>query len=447
MGGIPADEGADVQITNEIFVLRAPVDTLAVGPAIAFGQGDLNGLRNGEEVRARLLAARHEPVAMPRLRVAFERWRLSDSVSLDDETLIEQIGADVRSGRLVAILLRNAEADLRPGANEASIAHILKAAESEQTAGVMPAEARLSEILKRAVKIGHGVARLQPWDRLTGQSLNRNLTVLTVWTRTHARGPAAIAEAFHMAKGAIVPSLALFESAAATYAVLGKIGRARNDQLLDEAAAELVRAIRLIGVEPFSDILHLASTRGTDGIDPSPPPRDADRRPREPEKRVAAPPPPPKPARDAERGNAQRSSPPSLSQTNVPATAAGSERHPDLEAIAKDPTVAAAIDSSWNASNPNGPGTKQEKGFWVIKDDKTGALSVQQFPDNGTNDSLVPGPVPNEQDKSTVAFFHTHPNTRAEGYVPEPSQADKDFGAALGVPGIVRSHEGMYYFK
>src|SRR6185437_8290423 len=78
-----------------------------------------------------------------------------------------------------------------------------------------------------------------------------------------------------------------------------------------------------------------------------------------------------------------------LSQGQV--TAPKSANRPDLEKIANDPTVSAEIDKSWKASNPNGPGAKQEKGFWISKDDQTGALSVTRFPDNGTNDSLTPG--------------------------------------------------------
>jgi hypothetical protein len=133
-----------------------------------------------------------------------------------------------------------------------------------------------------------------------------------------------------------------------------------------------------------------------------------------------------------------------LSQGQV--TAPKSAKRPDLEKIANDPTVSAEIDKSWKASNPNGPGTKQEKGFWISKDDKTGAMSVTPFPDNGTNDSLTPGSPPSEKGKTVVGFFHTHPNTDGEGYSQAPSKADEDFAKAVGVPGLIRSHDGMYYF-
>jgi len=134
--------------------------------------------------------------------------------------------------------------------------------------------------------------------------------------------------------------------------------------------------------------------------------------------------------------------------SNLVPTAAGSASHPNLEAIANDPTVAAEIDRAWNASNPNSTtGGKKEHGFWILKDSNTGAYSVQDFPSNtATNDSVIPGPVPNVAGKDTVGFFHTHPNTASEGYVSGPSPADSNFSRGTGVPGIIRSHDGMYYF-
>lgn len=141
---------------------------------------------------------------------------------------------------------------------------------------------------------------------------------------------------------------------------------------------------------------------------------------------------------------------PALAQSDAnktPKRAPKSEDRPKLEKIASDPTVAAAIEKAWKDSKPNAKEnkSKQEKGFWVTKDKKTGALSVVQFPDNGTNDGLTPGSPPNETGKDTVAFFHTHPNI-GDGYVSEPSDADENFAKSKGIPGIIKSHDGMYYF-
>lgn len=135
------------------------------------------------------------------------------------------------------------------------------------------------------------------------------------------------------------------------------------------------------------------------------------------------------------------------SDTRITTRAPDSANIPDLEAIANNPVVAAAIEKAWNASNPNTSGAKQEQGFWVMRDDKTGALSTVNFPSNGTRDSLTPGAVPAIEGKTAVAFFHTHPNTAAEGYTNGPSPADQNFADARGIPGIIQSHNGLYYFN
>jgi hypothetical protein len=135
------------------------------------------------------------------------------------------------------------------------------------------------------------------------------------------------------------------------------------------------------------------------------------------------------------------------SNTRITTRAPDSANIPSVEAMANDPVIAAAIEKAWNASNPNTPGAKQEQGFWVMRDNKTGALSTVNFPSNGTRDSLTPGAVPNIEGKTAVAFFHTHPNTTAEGYTNGPSTADQNFADARGIPGIIQSHNGLYFFN
>lgn len=132
---------------------------------------------------------------------------------------------------------------------------------------------------------------------------------------------------------------------------------------------------------------------------------------------------------------------------SLPPRAPESADIPAVESIAKDPVVTKAIDDAWVASKPDTPGQKKEQGFWVLKDDKTGALSTVAFPSNGTNDSLTPGAKPSQAGKTVVAFFHTHPNTTDEGYVNGPSPADQRFATAQGIPGIIRAHNGMHYFN
>ncbi len=148
----------------------------------------------------------------------------------------------------------------------------------------------------------------------------------------------------------------------------------------------------------------------------------------------------------AEAGTLEQSNGSNKAPT-LPAKAPESPSIPAVEAIAKDPVVTKAIEEAWVASKPDTPGQKKEHGFWVLKDDKTGALSTVAFPSNGTNDSLTPGAKPSQAGKTVVAFFHTHPNTKDEGYKDGPSPADQRFATAQNLPGIIRAHNGMHYFN
>jgi hypothetical protein len=144
-----------------------------------------------------------------------------------------------------------------------------------------------------------------------------------------------------------------------------------------------------------------------------------------------------------------------LKQSRNTNVAPGSDDRPDLAALANDPTVKSEIDAAWSASNPNGPGPKAEHGFW-IQQDWFGRTSVVPFDNAGTTrDQMVPGDTPGRfaggfwsafRGNQTVAFFHTHPNTAAEGYESGPSRADVNFARGRGVPGIIQSHDGVYYF-
>ncbi|MGB9364688.1 MAG: hypothetical protein WCE79_01610 [Xanthobacteraceae bacterium] len=112
----------------------------------------------------------------------------------------------------------------------------------------------------------------------------------------------------------------------------------------------------------------------------------------------------------------------------------------DLQAIADHPSIRTRIDEAWVASNPHGLG--REHGFWISRNNETGELFTRPFTNPGGLVSLVPGPPPND----AIAFFHTHPLRSDFGGGPGPSRPDQNFAASTGLPGLVQSHHGMYYF-
>ncbi|WP_036084525.1 hypothetical protein [Leptospira noguchii] len=112
--------------------------------------------------------------------------------------------------------------------------------------------------------------------------------------------------------------------------------------------------------------------------------------------------------------------------------------------------------AAWDASNPNSKNLneKLEHGFWILKDDKTKKLSKIDFPMKGAeNNKMIPGPKPVIPEKSVIAWFHTHQNSSNDidpkwktPYITYPSKDDKNFSEMNGIPGIVKTHSGVYYF-
>jgi hypothetical protein len=114
---------------------------------------------------------------------------------------------------------------------------------------------------------------------------------------------------------------------------------------------------------------------------------------------------------------------------------------PPLQDIANDPAIRSQINDAWTASAPNGR-SPQEHGFWISRNETTGEIFTRPFANAGSSRSITPGPTPSD----AVAFFHTHPNRPDFGFRAGPSGADVDFAATAGLPGLLQSHNGMYYF-
>ena len=111
-----------------------------------------------------------------------------------------------------------------------------------------------------------------------------------------------------------------------------------------------------------------------------------------------------------------------------------------MEALANDPYVRNQIENAWKASNAGHYFATQEHGFWIVRDPVTGQLYTKPFAGLGTPFSIAPGPKPED----AIAFFHTHPNTG--NALAGPSITDGIFAGIIGLPGFIRSQNGMYYF-
>ncbi|MEL4892303.1 RHS domain-containing protein [Xanthomonas protegens] len=122
----------------------------------------------------------------------------------------------------------------------------------------------------------------------------------------------------------------------------------------------------------------------------------------------------------------------------------------------RDRNVRSQMEQAWDESNPNSRpvpqnsqgSTKQEQGGWVVQ------FANEDHPDlvrlePGTRDHMgkdsLHKPSEFECACKVLGFFHAHPNTREEGYMPRANGFDYQFQLYMGVPGMVRSHEGYEF--
>ena len=136
----------------------------------------------------------------------------------------------------------------------------------------------------------------------------------------------------------------------------------------------------------------------------------------------------------------------SLAQDLGPPRTASTDQPPrsdraQLEAIANDPVIRAHIDAAWAASNPYGL-FPREHGFWISRDEVSGQLFTRPFAAAGIENRITTGPPPPD----AIAFFHTHPYGGIQPGAAPPSRDDEDWAAHIGLPGLIQSHVGMYYF-
>jgi hypothetical protein len=114
------------------------------------------------------------------------------------------------------------------------------------------------------------------------------------------------------------------------------------------------------------------------------------------------------------------------------------------------------IQKAWLASNPYATDRRdrREQGFFVLRDNKTGALSVRAYDDASPRyNGIRPGARPVVADHDVIATFHTHPNRDLNaGPSPFVSMRPNERGdigtneIGFQIPGIIMSHEGLFFY-
>lgn len=102
-----------------------------------------------------------------------------------------------------------------------------------------------------------------------------------------------------------------------------------------------------------------------------------------------------------------------------------------------------ALESAWVDSLPDFRDSRHEEGGWIYMDLTTGEISIRRASAglraelDLSSPAIVPGSV-------VVGKFHTHPNPSAEGWDPQPSDADRVVDARHGVPDLIRADDGIH---
>ncbi len=115
-----------------------------------------------------------------------------------------------------------------------------------------------------------------------------------------------------------------------------------------------------------------------------------------------------------------------------------------------DPNVSPKLDKAWADSKPHAPAVpagqpgsqKREQGGWITQGWITGAYDVVRIQPGTRNGLDFRGTKPVFCLCTVVGWFHTHPNTEAEGYLPaEISTGDLSTSRNVArVPGIILQH-------
>jgi hypothetical protein len=120
-----------------------------------------------------------------------------------------------------------------------------------------------------------------------------------------------------------------------------------------------------------------------------------------------------------------------------------------IQQIADDPVVKAALQAAWEDSNAGNKTTRHEEGGWILEGED-GNITIIRWA-SGNRSSIDPGPTPPAPPGGrVVGHFHTHPNPPTDEdstkWEQGPSEADKNFANARGLPGIVVNAAGNQFF-
>lgn len=129
-----------------------------------------------------------------------------------------------------------------------------------------------------------------------------------------------------------------------------------------------------------------------------------------------------------------------------------SEFRPELERLAREAKVRPEIERLWSASNPDATQDLRREMRFRVRQNSDGNIWAEPYarPGRPAETSMrfnKPSWISDVHDwlmgEKTIAEGHTHPFASKNL---NPSPADKAYHNDVGLPGLIMSREGMYYF-
>lgn len=122
----------------------------------------------------------------------------------------------------------------------------------------------------------------------------------------------------------------------------------------------------------------------------------------------------------------------------------------------RDPKLLSQTEKAWEDSKPYAApvqrglagSTKRENGGWIVKYPGQSGYDLARSPPGSRDRMSVESTIkPSEFECGCIVkgFYHSHPNTVGEGYVPGANVFDYIYQIQQGVPGLIRSHDGYEY--
>ena len=116
---------------------------------------------------------------------------------------------------------------------------------------------------------------------------------------------------------------------------------------------------------------------------------------------------------------------------------------PSATELLADATVQQAFAAAWADSFADDPQMRHEEGGFIYYNPTTRTIAIRRTRPGHRSEIDLSYP-PMVRDCYLIGIFHTHPNSAASGFMPDPSRADHKLADGAGIP-FFTIHEDQTY--